>query len=87
MDGGGQIRLRLNNSQPKIASVPVYLRSHLHRNKECSLCRQTDARFYHKRPAYANGSIHLGHMLEYIQTDIWVRYQKQSGHQCVCVRR
>ena len=34
---------------------------------------------------YANGSIHLGHMLEYIQTDIWVRYQKQSGHQCVYV--
>ena len=34
---------------------------------------------------YANGSIHLGHMLEYIQTDIWVRYQKQCGHQCVYV--
>ncbi len=34
---------------------------------------------------YANGSIHLGHMLEYIQTDIWVRYQKQSGHRCVYV--
>ena len=34
---------------------------------------------------YANGSIHLGHMLEYIQTDIWVRYQKQCGHKCVYV--
>ncbi len=34
---------------------------------------------------YANGSIHLGHMLEYIQTDIWVRYQKQSGNRCVYV--
>jgi methionyl-tRNA synthetase len=34
---------------------------------------------------YANGSIHLGHMLEYIQTDIWVRFQKQNGHQCVYV--
>jgi len=34
---------------------------------------------------YANGSIHLGHMLEYIQTDIWVRYQKQSGNHCVYV--
>ena len=34
---------------------------------------------------YANGSIHLGHMLEYIQTDIWVRYQKQSGNLCVYV--
>lgn len=31
---------------------------------------------------YANGSIHLGHMLEYIQTDIWVRFQKLRGHQC-----
>ena len=34
---------------------------------------------------YANGSIHLGHMLEYIQTDICVRYQKQSGNLCVYV--
>ncbi len=34
---------------------------------------------------YANGSIHLGHMLEYIQTDIWVRFQKQRGNQCIYV--
>ncbi|SDS05503.1 methionyl-tRNA synthetase [Halopseudomonas litoralis] len=34
---------------------------------------------------YANGSIHLGHMLEYIQTDIWVRFQKLRGNQCVYV--
>lgn len=32
---------------------------------------------------YANGSIHLGHLVEYIQTDIWVRFQKLRGHQCV----
>ncbi|MDR2839149.1 MAG: methionine--tRNA ligase [Azonexus sp.] len=31
---------------------------------------------------YANGSIHLGHLVEYIQTDIWVRYQKMAGHEC-----
>ncbi len=31
---------------------------------------------------YANGSIHLGHLVEYIQTDIWVRFQKMRGHQC-----
>jgi len=31
---------------------------------------------------YANGSIHLGHLVEYIQTDIWVRFQKMSGHEC-----
>ncbi len=30
---------------------------------------------------YANGSIHLGHMLEYIQTDIWVRFQRSRGHE------
>ena len=34
---------------------------------------------------YANGSIHLGHMLEYIQTDMWVRYQKHRGNQCTYV--
>ena len=31
---------------------------------------------------YANGSIHLGHLVEYIQTDIWVRFQKMRGHSC-----
>jgi methionyl-tRNA synthetase len=31
---------------------------------------------------YANGPIHLGHLVEYIQTDIWVRWQKMQGHQC-----
>jgi len=31
---------------------------------------------------YANGAIHLGHMLEYIQTDIWVRFQRSQGHEC-----
>lgn len=34
---------------------------------------------------YANGSIHLGHMVETIQTDIWVRFQKQRGNQCIYV--
>ncbi|GAB6140734.1 methionine--tRNA ligase [Methylosoma difficile] len=34
---------------------------------------------------YANGPIHLGHLVEYIQTDIWVRFQKQRGHQCYYV--
>ena len=31
---------------------------------------------------YANGEIHLGHLLEYIQTDIWVRFQKIQGNEC-----
>jgi methionyl-tRNA synthetase len=31
---------------------------------------------------YANGEIHLGHLLEYIQTDIWVRFQKVMGNEC-----
>jgi methionyl-tRNA synthetase len=34
---------------------------------------------------YANGPIHLGHLVEYIQTDIWVRFQKSRGHQCTYV--
>jgi len=34
---------------------------------------------------YANGAIHLGHMVETIQTDIWVRFQKQRGHLCTYV--
>ena len=31
---------------------------------------------------YANGSIHLGHLVEYLQTDIWARFQKMAGHEC-----
>ncbi|MDO4998302.1 MAG: methionine--tRNA ligase [Neisseria sp.] len=31
---------------------------------------------------YANGAIHLGHMVEHIQTDVWVRFQKSRGHEC-----
>jgi methionyl-tRNA synthetase len=31
---------------------------------------------------YANGAIHLGHLVEYIQTDIWARFQKMRGHEC-----
>jgi len=34
---------------------------------------------------YANGPIHLGHLVEYIQTDIWVRFQKSRGHDCIYV--
>lgn len=31
---------------------------------------------------YANGEIHIGHLVEYLQTDIWVRFQKLRGHNC-----
>jgi methionyl-tRNA synthetase len=31
---------------------------------------------------YANGPIHIGHLVEYVQTDIWVRFQKLRGHEC-----
>ena len=34
---------------------------------------------------YANGPIHIGHLLEYNQTDIWARYQKMRGHECIYV--
>ena len=32
---------------------------------------------------YANAPLHLGHMLEQVQTDIWVRFQRSRGHQCL----
>src|ERR1700761_2529343 len=31
---------------------------------------------------YANGPIHLGYLLEAVQTDVWVRFQKLRGHEC-----
>ncbi|WP_373692240.1 methionine--tRNA ligase [Endozoicomonas sp. SESOKO1] len=34
---------------------------------------------------YANGPLHMGHLVEYIQTDIWVRFQKLTGNQCTYV--
>ena len=34
---------------------------------------------------YANGPIHIGHLVEYLQTDIWVRNQKMSGNQCLYI--
>ena len=34
---------------------------------------------------YANGDIHLGHLVEYLQTDFWVRFQKMRGHECIYV--
>src|SRR5262247_2067695 len=34
---------------------------------------------------YANGHIHIGHLVEYIQTDIWVRFQQLRGHECVFI--
>src|ERR1700731_855144 len=34
---------------------------------------------------YSNGHIHLGHLVEYIQTDIWVRFQKLRGNRCIYI--
>jgi len=34
---------------------------------------------------YANGPLHLGHLLEHIQTDMWVRFQRLKGHECLYV--
>ncbi|MBM4163091.1 MAG: methionine--tRNA ligase [Lentisphaerae bacterium] len=34
---------------------------------------------------YANGDIHIGHLVEYVQTDFWVRFQNMRGHACVYV--
>ena len=33
----------------------------------------------------ANGSIHLGHLMEHIQTDIWVRFQRSIGNECIFI--
>jgi len=32
---------------------------------------------------YANGNFHIGHIMEYIQADIWVRAQRMQGHECI----
>ncbi|MGB1927306.1 MAG: class I tRNA ligase family protein, partial [Rubripirellula sp.] len=32
---------------------------------------------------YANGPIHIGHLVEYVQTDIWARFQRLRGHRCI----
>ena len=34
---------------------------------------------------YANAALHLGHILEYTQTDVWVRFQRMRGHECYYV--
>ncbi len=34
---------------------------------------------------YANGDIHIGHLVEYLQTDFWVRFQKMRGHDCIYI--
>ena len=34
---------------------------------------------------YANGDIHLGHMVEHLITDFWARYQKMKGHKCLAI--
>jgi methionyl-tRNA synthetase len=34
---------------------------------------------------YANGPIHIGHLVEYVQTDIWVRFQKMVGNRCIFI--
>ena len=34
---------------------------------------------------YANGPIHLGHLVEYIQTDIWARFQRLRGNRCIYI--
>ena len=34
---------------------------------------------------YANGPLHLGHILEQVQTDIWVRFQKSRGNHCIYI--
>ena len=64
----------------------IVARYFLHEIQRCKV-NMTDSRDILVTSAlpYANGSIHLGHMVETIQTDIWVRFQKQRGHNCIYV--
>jgi methionyl-tRNA synthetase len=34
---------------------------------------------------YANSALHLGHLVEYVQTDVWVRFQRMRGHDCIYI--
>ena len=47
----------------------------------CPICSVTHRILLTSALPYANGAIHLGHLVEYIQTDIWVRFQKMQGHE------
>ncbi|ACJ29564.1 Methionyl-tRNA synthetase, class Ia:Methionyl-tRNA synthetase, beta subunit [Shewanella piezotolerans WP3] len=63
----------------RLVSIPFYLGSQRFREKMSNSQRKI---LVTSALPYANGPIHLGHMLEYIQTDIWSRFQKLRGHEC-----
>src|SRR5690606_38632517 len=67
-----------------IRSLPLYLRTSRSTGAAISMSEARQILVTSALP-YANGSIHLGHMLEYIQTDMWVRFQKLRGNQCIYV--
>src|SRR6516165_7333142 len=51
------------------------------RGKLCKLGRMTRRIFVTTALPYANGPFHIGHIMEYIQADIWVRFQRMQGHE------
>src|SRR6516162_1158282 len=51
------------------------------RAKLCKLARMTRRIFVTTALPYANGPFHIGHIMEYIQADIWVRFQRMQGHE------
>ena len=55
--------------------------SYLAKNKDDEMSQQRKL-FVTSALPYANGPIHLGHLVEHIQTDTWVRFQRLMGHEC-----
>jgi len=51
------------------------------RGKLCKLARMARRIFVTTALPYANGPFHIGHIMEYIQADIWVRFQRMQGHE------
>jgi len=62
--------------------LPAYF---LARQKESITMPKTRQILVTSALPYANAALHLGHILEYTQTDIWVRFQKMRGHECYYV--
>ena len=72
-----------NGETPRCGSSPIPL----HMSQSSHSCSTPAPRqiFVTSALPYANGAIHLGHLVEYIQTDIWARFHRLQGHRVVYV--
>src|SRR5271170_2190878 len=68
------VRLRRSNIQPRQVTMPGLIGACMARKRNILVTSALP---------YANGAIHIGHLVEYIQTDIWVRFQRLRGHHVV----